>query len=91
MRTTQQYSITLPIEMAAMIERKIEQGYYASMSEAVRDGIRTLMDKQMAFDTWLQEDVVKAYEESMGNPDSRVPADDILKRIQIRRSKGEYL
>jgi putative addiction module CopG family antidote len=57
MRTTQQYSITLPIEMAAMIERKIEEGYYASMSEAVRDGIRTLMDRDQVIDQWLRNQI----------------------------------
>lgn len=42
MRTTQQFSITLPLDMAEVIEGKIESGASASVSEVVRDGVRAL-------------------------------------------------
>ena len=39
MRTTQQFSITLPHDMAEAVESKIKSGAYASVSEVVRDGV----------------------------------------------------
>ena len=39
MRTTQQFSITLPHDMAEAVESKIKSGAYASVSEVVRDGL----------------------------------------------------
>ena len=42
MRTTQQFSITLPHEMAEMVRTRVESGEYASESEVIRDGLRAL-------------------------------------------------
>lgn len=43
MRTTQQFSITLPKEMADIVKTKVAAGEYASESEVIRDGLRVLM------------------------------------------------
>ena len=40
MRTTQQFSITLPHEMADVVRRKVAAGEYATESEVIRDGLR---------------------------------------------------
>ena len=42
MRTTQQFSITLPNEMAELVRSKVAAGEYATESEVIRDGLRTL-------------------------------------------------
>ncbi len=44
MRTTQQFSITLPLDMAEVVEEKIKTGFYASVSEVMRDGVRALLE-----------------------------------------------
>ena len=43
MRTTQQLSITLPNEMADAVKSKVRTGEYASESEVIRDGLRSLL------------------------------------------------
>ena len=43
MRTTQQFSITLPNEMADIVKTKVAAGEYATESEVIRDGLRALM------------------------------------------------
>ena len=58
MRSTQQFSITLPHDMAEVVERKIQSGAYASVSEVVRDGVRALMERDAAVERWLREDVI---------------------------------
>ena len=50
MRTTQQFSITLPHEMAEVVERKIQSGAYASVSEVMRDGVRALIERDVAIE-----------------------------------------
>jgi len=42
MRSTQQLSITLPNEMADLIRAKVATGEYATESDVIRDGLRTL-------------------------------------------------
>ena len=36
MRSTQQFSVTLPTELARLIEAKVSSGEYASESEVIR-------------------------------------------------------
>ena len=48
MRSTQQLSITLPNEMADLIRAKVATGEYATESEVIRDGLRTLLARDRA-------------------------------------------
>jgi antitoxin ParD1/3/4 len=82
MRSTQQFSITLPHDMAKQVERKVESGDYASVSEVVRDGIRTLLDRDAAIEKWLREEVVKGVEEYRANPASAIPSDKIMEQVR---------
>lgn len=54
MRTTQQFSITLPNEMANVVKAKVQAGEYATESEVIRDGLRALMAHDKAVKNWLQ-------------------------------------
>ena len=62
MRSTKQMSITLPLEMAAVVEQKVASGEYASDSEVIRDGLRALMARDRAVERWLTDVVVPAYD-----------------------------
>ncbi len=86
MRSKQQFSITLPREMAEQIDRKIESGDYATVSEVVREGIRALLERDAAVERWLREEVVRSYDEYKANPASGIPADQILPRLRARRA-----
>jgi putative addiction module CopG family antidote len=68
MRSTQQFSITLPHEMADMVRTKVESGEYASESEVIRDGLRALEMHDRALEAWLREDVVAAYDAMKADP-----------------------
>jgi antitoxin ParD1/3/4 len=85
MRTTQQFSITLPLDMAEAVERKVKSGIYASVSEVVRDGVRALLERDAAVERWLREEVVPGHREYLADPAKGVPADAVLPRIKSRR------
>jgi antitoxin ParD1/3/4 len=89
MRTTQQFSITLPLEMADAIERKIESGAYASVSEVMRDGVRALLERDAALERWLREEVVAGHNEYLTDPSKGIPADAVLARVKGRRTAGK--
>lgn len=61
MRTTQQMSITLPNELAEEVKAKVASGRYATESEVIRDGLRTLMARDRAVERWLRDQVGPAY------------------------------
>lgn len=58
MRSTQSLSITLPHEMAQMVKDKVASGEYATESEVIRDGLRTLAARDAAVEKWLMDEVV---------------------------------
>lgn len=68
MRSTQQLSITLPIEMAEVIKSKVAAGEYASESEVIRDGIRALIARDRAVEAWLHDQVGPAYDKLKAEP-----------------------
>jgi antitoxin ParD1/3/4 len=82
MRTTQQFSITLPHDMAEAVESKIKSGANASVS----DGVRALLERDAAVERWLREEVVPGHQEYLRDPSKGVPADAILGRIKARRA-----
>jgi len=86
MRTTRQFSITLPLDMAEAVENKIKSGNYATVSEVVRVGVRALLERDAAVERWLREDVVAGHREYLADPSKGVPADEILGRIKARRA-----
>lgn len=72
MRTTQQFSITLPHEMAEMVRTRVESGEYASESEVIRDGLRALEMHDRALEAWLREDVASTYDAMKADPSRAV-------------------
>jgi putative addiction module CopG family antidote len=86
MRTTQQFSITLPLDMAEAVECKVKSGAYASVSEVLRDGVRALLDRDAAVERWLREEVVPGHQEYLADTTKGVPADAVLRRIKSRRT-----
>jgi putative addiction module CopG family antidote len=81
MRTTQQLSITLPIEMADAIKAKVSSGEYATESEVIRDGLRALLARDRAVDVWLRDQVAPAYDALQADPSRAVSARRIRERL----------
>ena len=77
MRTTQQFSITLPNEMADIVKRKVAAGEYATESEVIRDGLRVLMARDRAVENWLNQQVGPAYDALKADPTRAVSVDQV--------------
>ena len=87
MRTTQQLSITLPNEMAEAIKTKVRFGEYASESEVIREGLRALLNRDRAIESWLQNEVGVAYDALKSNPSRAVTADQVRERLASENAK----
>jgi antitoxin ParD1/3/4 len=77
MRTTQQFSITLPNEMADAVKSKVAAGEYATESEVIRDGLRALLARDRAVESWLHEQVGPAYDALKADPSRAVSTADV--------------
>lgn len=87
MRTTQQMSITLPNEMADAVKAKVRAGEYASESEVIRDGLRVLMARDRAVESWLHDQVGPAYDALKADPSRAVTADQVRARLAAEHAK----
>ncbi|TAL86640.1 MAG: type II toxin-antitoxin system ParD family antitoxin [Rhodanobacter sp.] len=86
MRTTQQFSITLPNEMAELVRSKVAAGEYATESEVIRDGLRTLAARDKAVEAWLRDQVVPAAEALDSDPSRGIPIDQVRKHLTSKRA-----
>lgn len=81
MRTTRQFSITLPNEMAGLVKSMVATGAYATESEVFRDGLRALMARERAVERWLHEQVGPVYDAMKADPSRAVSPDKVRARI----------
>ena len=89
MRTTQQMSITLPNEMADAIRTKVRAGEYATESEVIREGLRALLNRDRAIESWLQTQVVEAYDALKADPSRAVTIDQVRARLAKEHAKAK--
>lgn len=88
MRTTQQFSITLPNEMAESVRAKVASGEYATESELIRDGLRALLARDRAVEAWLRKDVASTYDALKKNPSTAVSVDRVKARLAAAHKKA---
>lgn len=88
MRSTQQFSITLPNEMADTVRAKVASGEYATESEVIRDGLRALIARDQAVEAWLAQDVAVAYDALKADPNRAVTALQVRARLAAARRQA---
>jgi antitoxin ParD1/3/4 len=89
MRTTQQLSITLPLEMAKIVKEKVANGGYASESEVIRDGIRALQERDAAVERWLREEVAPTWDAHKADPDKASLLAEVKARLDAFMNAAE--
>jgi antitoxin ParD1/3/4 len=86
MRSTQQFSITLPNEMADAVRAHVASGDYATESEVIRDGLRALFARERAMEAWLRKDVVASAREFDRAPDRALSVAAVRSRLGAKRT-----
>ena len=89
MRTTQQLSITLPNDMADVVKKKVKTGEYASESEVIRDGLRALLARDRAVESWLHKQVGPAYDALKADLSRAVTANQVRARLAAEHAKAQ--
>lgn len=84
MRTTQPLTITLPLEMAQMVKAKVSSGEYATESEVIRDGLRTLAARDAAVEKWLRDEVAPTFDEMKAHPERAIPLDEAFAEFEAQ-------
>ena len=88
MRSTQQFSITLPNEMAEAVRAKVAGGQYATESEVIRDGLRALLARDQVVEDWLRNDVAATYDAMKADPSKAVSVGRVRARLTAEHKKA---
>ena len=88
MRSTKQFSITLPNEMTDIVKTKVAAGEYATESEVIRDGLRVLMARDRAMENWLVQQVAPGYDALKADPKRAVTVDKVRARLAAEHKKA---
>ncbi len=91
MRSTQQFSVTLPNEMAEQVRAKVASGAYASESEVIRDGLRALDARDRAVENWLRTEVVATYDAMKADPGRARSSSDVRAALALEHERAGKL
>lgn len=74
--------------MAEVVRAKVAGGEYATESEVIRDGLRSLLARDRAVETWLRETVAPAYDAIKADPSRGIPLATARARRAAERRKA---
>jgi putative addiction module CopG family antidote len=74
--------------MAEAVRAKVASGEYATESEVIRDGLRTLLARDQAVEAWLRGEVAAAYDNLKANRSHRVSAAQVRARLAAEHKKS---
>jgi len=89
MRSTQQFSITLPNDMADAVKAKVAGGEYATESEVICAGLRALFARDKAIEQWLQTEVASAYDKLKADPSRALTPKQLRDSLAKARAKRD--
>ena len=89
MRSTQQFSITLPNDMANMVKLKVVTGQYATESEVIREGLRALAERDGAVEQWLRDQVVPVAQALKADPSRALSAGQVRQHLADKRKRAD--
>ncbi|HEX4297826.1 MAG TPA: type II toxin-antitoxin system ParD family antitoxin [Devosia sp.] len=80
-------TFSLTEEQAKFIDRKVDEGQFASGSEVVRQGIRAVQERDVAIERWLREEVVPIYDRVMAGEEKLLTPEDVRRGLQRKYQK----
>ena len=87
MATIKKKTFSLPKEQTSYIERLVKSGAYASASEVVRAGLRSLQERDAIVEKWLRTEVVGTYDGWKAGKTTTMTADEVFTRIQAHHRR----
>ena len=79
MRPNRSITISLPEDMAELVEKKVASGEFANESEVVAEGLRYLAGNHAEIEQWLKDEVVPTVKAH--DPAKAIPIDEVRRRI----------
>jgi antitoxin ParD1/3/4 len=81
MRPSRSITISLPEDMAELVEKKVASGEFANESEVIAEGLRHLADNDAGIEGWLRDEVVPALDAHDADPSKATSADETRQEL----------
>ncbi len=79
MRPNRSITVSIPEEMAELVEKKVASGEFADESEVIAEGLRYLADHDAGIESWLRDEVVPTI--TAHDPSKAIPISEVRRRI----------
>jgi len=86
MNDIRKVDITLPEDLLELVDRQIAAGHFATRSEVIAEGLRTLKTRNGEVEHWLQTDVAQTYDRLISGEEETVSLEDVVARFNERNS-----
>ncbi|MEO4000204.1 type II toxin-antitoxin system ParD family antitoxin [Mesorhizobium sp. CAU 1732] len=90
MARMERFTVDLPAETIADVERAVESGLYSSASEVLQAGIDALHigddtpHEGPEFEAWLRKEVVPTYDRIKAGKERLIPIDEVFAELKAR-------
>ena len=71
--------------MSDAVKAKVRAGEYATESEIIRDGLRALLARDRAVESWLREQVIPAAKALHDDPSRALTTEQVRERLAEKR------
>nr|WP_245197765.1 type II toxin-antitoxin system ParD family antitoxin [Jiella mangrovi] len=75
-------------EQAAFIDRLVASGAYASADDVIRDGLRTLEERDGKIERWLRDEVAGSYDRWQADQNGFLTPEEMAERARCRDAAG---
>jgi antitoxin ParD1/3/4 len=82
MSEAEKRTISLHIAEVERIERLVYSGMYASASDAAREALDALEERNASLEEWLRKEVVPVCDEVVAHPERTLSADEVFDSIR---------
>lgn len=84
----QSITISLPDDLADLLRAKVASGEYVSESDVIGDGLRSLVERDVELEHWLEHEVLPTMDAIDVDPSRVVAAAEAWDRLESHMSKG---
>lgn len=66
-----------------MVKTKVSSGEYATESEVIRDGLRSLIARDAAIEKWLREEVAPTFDAVMDGTEPLLTPEEVKQNLSV--------
>lgn len=84
MNVIRKVDVALPENLLDLVDRKVASGDFATRSEVIAEGLRTLEAWDTEVEHWLRTEVAQTYDRLVSGEEKTIPLEEVMARWNSR-------